>query len=377
MTDRRTAWYAVEGCTYRLQDRLVGALMPRLSTAYQAVLRSVIHSKRLNSVSWAGEALYYRLLCASDGAGRMSGDAFTICAQVCTERMRNGQVDPQQVDALLVELEQANLVRRYRVEEELYLELVGYFDAGNKQKVSTPAPPDLPPQPPLGDSHPPLGDEPESIKTSHPPDRRSEIGDQQQQHVREGMADADPASTAEPPAEVLAAAAEPSAEPESQAAPDPPPPEERKASKPGQGSALWTQELSSRLAASAAPKVIPRLELLVEDHGIDPTRRWLRALVARWAARSGAQTGLLVSMLTQDPFVDPEPPRVQAERPAWKDEPAPEPLPYPPSLLARLAMDDRKAHGDLLGLDPGAVAEALRARYPNDDAWSVVGEPAA
>ena len=169
-----------------------GRLMPRLSTAYQAVLRSSIHSKKLNAVSWGAEALYFRLLCATDGAGRMAGDAFTVCAQVCTERMRDGGVDPAQVETFLEELESAQLIQRWLSKGEPYLALIGYFDAGNKQKVSTPEPPDMPPHPLVGDDSESIQTHPEPIKTTHPPDRGSESGDR-------GSGMREPESAAAPP----------------------------------------------------------------------------------------------------------------------------------------------------------------------------------
>ena len=133
--------------------------MPRLSTNFQAVLRAYTESPRINAVSIGAEALFLRLVCLSDGAGRYYGDPFDVCARACTARMKNG-LTPDDVGGYLDELEGADLITKYEFAGQPYLHVNRYHDAGNRAKEEFPPPPGVPePVPPAtGDDDPPAGD---------------------------------------------------------------------------------------------------------------------------------------------------------------------------------------------------------------------------
>ncbi len=115
--------------------------MPRLSSAYQAVLRSCVDSVKVNSVSWGAEALYYRLLLISDGFGRYHGGARDVACKAATRRF-GASTDIEEIEGFLRELEQVGLLLRWSTGTEQHLQLQDYFDAGNRQKAAFPAPPD-------------------------------------------------------------------------------------------------------------------------------------------------------------------------------------------------------------------------------------------
>ena len=140
--------------------------MPRLSTNYQAILRAYTESPRVNSVSIGAEALFVRLVCLSDGAGRYYGDPFDICARACTTRMKNG-LSPDDVADWLSELLLADLVSAYEVLGQPYLLVNRYHDAGNKAKEEFPPPPY-----PAGEEQPPAGDTDHSAGAKKPPSRK-------------------------------------------------------------------------------------------------------------------------------------------------------------------------------------------------------------
>jgi len=102
--------------------------MGRLSKQYQAVYRSIVDSRRINSVSDGAEALYFRLLIVSDDFGRYHGEAFKVCARALTARWEAGRVSPADVEERLTELERAGSLRRYAVDGEVFLEIIDYAD---------------------------------------------------------------------------------------------------------------------------------------------------------------------------------------------------------------------------------------------------------
>lgn len=117
--------------------------MPRLSRSYQAVLRTVLDSQKLASVSDGAELLYYKLLVASDDKGRFHGTPFQVMAKVLTKKAEAGAVDVATVGGWLNELERANLLRRYEIDGEIFLELADYYDPteAKRLKVVFPSPP--------------------------------------------------------------------------------------------------------------------------------------------------------------------------------------------------------------------------------------------
>lgn len=122
--------------------------MARLMHAYQAVLRSLVDSAKINSVSWPAEALYMRLLLVADGAGRCWGDPHLVACQAAARRLGSG-TSVEDIEALLVELEGAGLLRRWCVGGERYLEIAAYYDGPRgeqRRPVRFPDPPPIDPR---------------------------------------------------------------------------------------------------------------------------------------------------------------------------------------------------------------------------------------
>lgn len=176
--------------------------MPRLSSAYQAVLRSLVDSEKINRVSWGAEALYVRLLLVADGAGRYHGSAGMVAGKVATKRLLRRATDLDEIEGFLVELESVGLIYRYGCGE--FLGIVDFFAGGAngegrgiRRAVAFPASPDGLPQPvALPPSY-----------ASGGPDRRSEIGDLDRRSERRSggepnAAAAGPPTVAEPPVAV-------------------------------------------------------------------------------------------------------------------------------------------------------------------------------
>lgn len=102
--------------------------MPRLSNEYQAVLRSLLGSRKLANVGTGSELLYIHLLLASDHWGRYWADPAEVLGGVFLLRMANGSISEAAVRAQLDELATAGLIRRYEAEGAYCLEIVNYFD---------------------------------------------------------------------------------------------------------------------------------------------------------------------------------------------------------------------------------------------------------
>ncbi len=95
--------------------------------AWNPLLRSVHESEKINAVSEGAEVLYYRLIAASDDAGRFYGDPQWVLAKLFTARMVAGQLDAKVVDRRLSELEKVGLLRRYDIGLARYIELIDAF----------------------------------------------------------------------------------------------------------------------------------------------------------------------------------------------------------------------------------------------------------
>ncbi len=114
--------------------------MARPTKAYQQVVRTYVDSSKVNGLSWAGEALFIRLLTVSDGYGRFHGDPHSVCGKACSARWRNGSTDVDEVERLLRELETAGLIVRYRVGTEDFLEVTEYREVGDRRDSAFPGP---------------------------------------------------------------------------------------------------------------------------------------------------------------------------------------------------------------------------------------------
>lgn len=95
--------------------------------SFQGVLRSAIESKKLGKVSYHAEALYFRLLLASDGFGRFHAHALDVAVRCDPRRVRAGRGSIEETAAALDELAAAGLVERYTADECEYLQLTDYW----------------------------------------------------------------------------------------------------------------------------------------------------------------------------------------------------------------------------------------------------------
>lgn len=136
--------------------------MARLSSNYQAVLRSLLDSDKAERVSMPAELLFFRLLLASDGCGRYTASPFRVLGRVLASRGEGGEVSTEQVAGWLDELAAVGLIERYEVEGKPYLQIANYYEPPSKGRTDEryPSPDEGQAVPPLGTSGPPIGDEP-------------------------------------------------------------------------------------------------------------------------------------------------------------------------------------------------------------------------
>lgn len=352
--------------------------MPRLSRSYQAVYRSYVDSVRVNDVDELSEVLYMRLLTCSDDYGRFWGSAFQVCHKALGLRAEKGQVDTEETERRLLALEAGSLIVRYKVNGQHLLELVDYDDPTEekRRKAVYPGSDEADDEPGAGppQAHTPLGDTVSPTSTRRVPLAPAATPTPA---AAADAREAEPPPKAQHPAEASAAAADPPDQPEGQAATDPPassksPPK----AKLGAGLSVFSVFVG-HLDAVKAKGCTARLQGLCEAHGIEPVRRWAEWRLKAWKAKSNAGTGLLVKMILEDPFSDPEPPPVAKTYARKEPEPDPAPAPYPLGLFGRLAIEDREAHQALKLQEPESIAAELRKRYPDDPAWEKFKEPAA
>ena len=95
---------------------------PRVGSAYVPLLRSYVDSDKVNAISIAAEMLYLRLLAVSDDAGRYWARPHLVLGKALTKRWEAGEIDVDQVAALLEELAAAKLIIR----DEEHLEITQY-----------------------------------------------------------------------------------------------------------------------------------------------------------------------------------------------------------------------------------------------------------
>lgn len=101
--------------------------MATRNQAYNPLLKSYPDSEKLNRVSIPAEAFYLRLLAQSDDAGRYWADPPIVLARLYTLRMVNGTATADDIKGWIAELRRENLIKTYRVEGRLYLELIEVF----------------------------------------------------------------------------------------------------------------------------------------------------------------------------------------------------------------------------------------------------------
>ena len=96
--------------------------MPR-GQKWNPILKSLPDSEKVNAVSEGAALLYCFLICATDDGGRYWGDPQVIALKLFTSRMLSGEVRMEEIASRLEELERVGLLRRYRADGRIYLEL--------------------------------------------------------------------------------------------------------------------------------------------------------------------------------------------------------------------------------------------------------------
>lgn len=102
--------------------------MARLAQSYQAVRRSALDSERLARVTPASEALFYRLLLASDCQGRFHGSKEMVAFKATAKRLERNTITIEEVGASLDELETVGLIWIYVADGVRYLQIARYFE---------------------------------------------------------------------------------------------------------------------------------------------------------------------------------------------------------------------------------------------------------
>lgn len=103
----------------------------------RAIYPEMCDSPSLGRCSILANALFPRLVAQADDQGRLAGDSYALLVACLGRHMREVRVD--QVDDALQELEQAEVVERYTVKGQAYLQLVSWWRWQSGQRRAYPS----------------------------------------------------------------------------------------------------------------------------------------------------------------------------------------------------------------------------------------------
>lgn len=103
----------------------------------RAIYPEMCDSPSLGRCSILANALFPRLVAMADDQGRLAGDAYSVLVACLGRHMRDVRVD--QVEDALAELEQAEVLERYSVKGEAYVQLLGWWRWQNSQRRAYPS----------------------------------------------------------------------------------------------------------------------------------------------------------------------------------------------------------------------------------------------
>jgi hypothetical protein len=103
----------------------------------RAIYPEMCDSPSLGRCSILANALFPRLVAMADDQGRLAGDAYSVLVACLGRHMRDVRVD--QVEDALGELEHVEVLERYTVKGEAYLQLLGWWRWQNGQRRAYPS----------------------------------------------------------------------------------------------------------------------------------------------------------------------------------------------------------------------------------------------
>jgi hypothetical protein len=103
----------------------------------RAIYPEMCDSPSLGRCSILANALFPRLVALADDQGRLAGDAYSLLVAALGRHMREVRVD--QVEDALHELELAEVLTRYTVKGEQYLQLLSWWRWQNGQRRAYPS----------------------------------------------------------------------------------------------------------------------------------------------------------------------------------------------------------------------------------------------